>query len=213
MKRTLLLIALSLTTQVAAKPASDSAADKSSKPGASKITPATPIGAPAEWVTSDDYPADALRRGSAGVVNFTLAIDETGKVTDCSVTESSGDQTLDDATCALMMARARFTPAHDEKGRPVTEAFHRKVRWQLPGVGREIWTLDQIRFPTPKNMQLLGPLAGDHSMDAVVKRLKSLGIAFERGPAQLDTAAMTESVIAQANGPRATEPFVIRRPA
>lgn len=209
MKRKLVLIAFVLATQVAAKPASKSVAVKSSEQGASSVTPAAPIGEPAQWITSDDYPADALRSGATGVVNFTLAIDETGKVTDCSVTETSGNQSLDDATCALMMARARFSPARDRAGQPVAWAFHRRVNWQLPHASREIWTLDQIRFATPTNTQILSQIASDHSMDAVVKRLKSLGITFERGTSQLDTATIPEATVAQVNSQPKTATFVV----
>lgn len=206
--RNLLLTALAITTQVTAQPALKSVAKKHSEFETSKITPATPTGDWAQWVTSDDYPADALRNGSTGAVNFTLAIDEAGKAADCAVTESSGDQTLDDVTCALMMARARFTPAHDEKGHPVADTFHRKIRWQLPGT-REIWTLDQIRFSKPKDANALASFANEHSMDAVVARLKMVGIAFERSTAELDTGSLPVSVIDQINGLPASEPFLI----
>lgn len=74
---------------------------------------------------------------------------------------------------------------------------------------REAWLLDQIRFPAPKNAQALAPLAQDHTMDAVAARLKTLGIQFERGNAQLDTGNLPKNVLDQVNKLPATEPFVI----
>jgi len=79
-------------------------------------------------------------------------------------------------------------------------------------IAREGWVLDQIRFPAPKNAQALAPLAQDHSMDAVAARLKSLGITFERGTAQLDTGNLPKPVLDQVNKLPASEPFVIPQP-
>lgn len=78
--------------------------------------------------------------------------------------------------------------------------------------GRQIFTLDQIRFPTPKNPQSLGALAADHTMDAVGKRLQSLGINFERGATSLDSANVPVPVLDQVNKLPAGEPFVIPQP-
>ena len=210
MKQTLLLLALALIAARADAKSKPVISDvQTSGPMPTKIQPATPIGDPASWFSSDDYPAEAMRNGGTGTVNATLAIDETGKVTDCSVTESSGNQTLDDATCALLMVRARFSPGHDAKGQPIATSFHRQIRWAIPTGNREIWTLDQIRFPPPKDSKSLTTLTDDHSMDAVVKRLKALGITFERSPVELDTAELPPNVVAEVNNLPATEPFVI----
>jgi protein TonB len=97
--------------------------------------PARPIGKPTEWVTADDYPRPALRAAVGGSVNFTLKIDADGKVSDCTVTESSGNQSLDDATCALMLARARFLPASNTDGQPIAGTFHSRLSWAIPDNG------------------------------------------------------------------------------
>ncbi len=77
---------------------------------------------------------------------------------------------------------------------------------------REQLVLDQIRFPAPKNPDVLKPLAADHSLEAVGARLKSLGITFQRGPSGLDTGAVPPQIIDQINKLPAGEPFVIPQP-
>ena len=66
-----------------------------------------------------DYPAEALRREQQGRVGYRLTIDESGKVTDCVVTSSSGFPLLDDATCRMAL-KAAFEPALDADGRPTS---------------------------------------------------------------------------------------------
>ena len=71
------------------------------------------------WITSDDYPALALQNELQGKVRIELAIDSNGKVSRCTVTQSSGAPLLDETTCELGRTRARFRPARDDLGRPV----------------------------------------------------------------------------------------------
>jgi TonB family protein len=92
-------------------------------------------GDPGTWVTPRDYPPSAMRARIEGVVGFTLTIDAKGNVTDCAVTASSNTQALDEATCSLTRARAHFLPARDDKGRPVGDTFHSRVKWVLPEGG------------------------------------------------------------------------------
>lgn len=54
-----------------------------------------------------------------------------GRVSDCTVEESSGYPALDTATCKLISGRARFTPARDNDGRPTTDTGEVSVRWML----------------------------------------------------------------------------------
>ncbi len=91
-----------------------------------------PLGNPGDWVNSADYPASALREEAEGVVGFTLDVDAQGVPTNCSVTRSSGNPSLDSATCTLISTRARFTPATDKKGAPVAGTWSSSVRWQIP---------------------------------------------------------------------------------
>jgi periplasmic protein TonB len=94
--------------------------------------PPRPVGSPGDWIGADDYPRNALQSGETGIVHFALQIGIDGAPIACEVAASSGSADLDHATCALMMQRARFSPAHDAKGRPVIGRYANLVRWDLP---------------------------------------------------------------------------------
>ena len=84
----------------------------------------------------DDYPAAAIRRDETGSVRARLAIGANGNVTGCSVVESSGSSTLDQKTCQILKARARFTPAKDSNGQPTTDSYVTpSIVWRLEDRG------------------------------------------------------------------------------
>lgn len=93
--------------------------------------PVAPID-PQTWVTSDDYPAIALRGDAGGVVRFVLDVGPTGSPTACTVTGSSGTRLLDDVACDVLMARARFRPALDERGKPRAARYYSRFAFRLP---------------------------------------------------------------------------------
>jgi protein TonB len=99
-----------------------------------RFTPkgATPKGNPGSWATTDDYPSRALREEREGVTRFSVTVSPDGRVTNCSVTGSSGSPDLDDAACRSITRRARFTPATDGEGNPTTGTYSNSVRWQIP---------------------------------------------------------------------------------
>jgi TonB family protein len=78
------------------------------------------------------YPRAALERGEQGDVGFRLVVGPDGRVGRCDVTQSSGSQRLDDATCRILLHDARFTPARDHAGTPVADVVASRVRWTLP---------------------------------------------------------------------------------
>jgi len=83
-------------------------------------------------ISTDDYPASAIRNEEQGTVRVRLTIDTNGRVSDCSVTSGSGSSALDNATCSLLRRRARFTPARDSNGNPTTDTVNAPpIRWQL----------------------------------------------------------------------------------
>jgi protein TonB len=86
----------------------------------------------AELVSDDDYPPSAIRAEEQGTVRFALDVSPDGRVTGCTVLESSGSAALDNSTCRIMQRRARFIPALDRKGRPTTDRVTTRLRWVLP---------------------------------------------------------------------------------
>jgi protein TonB len=93
---------------------------------------ATPKANPGSWATTDDYPSRALREEREGVTRFTVQVSPEGRVTNCSVTGSSGSPDLDDAACRSITRRARFNPATDGEGQPTSGTYSNSVRWQIP---------------------------------------------------------------------------------
>ncbi len=92
-----------------------------------------PIGDAATWISSDDYPPEAIRAKQQGKVVVLVAINATGTATGCTVETSSNVASLDAKTCELMKHPShRFYPARDDKGKAVEGIFKRKVLWTLP---------------------------------------------------------------------------------
>jgi len=103
-------------------------------PAAPRVTPkgAVPRGNPGTWATTNDYPSRALREERAGTTGFKVSVGPDGRVTDCQITSSSGHADLDEATCANVRRRARFTPATDGEGQPTSGTYSNRVRWVIP---------------------------------------------------------------------------------
>jgi protein TonB len=107
-----------------------------------------PATSPSTWMSIDDYPAAALASHQEGSVGFALAVDPTGQVQSCSITQSSGFPVLDDATCALLKSRAKFGPARDGGGHAVAGTFASHVQWVYPQP-----TAAAAALPTAINLQ------------------------------------------------------------
>jgi len=86
----------------------------------------------ASLFSTDDYPQSAIRNEEQGTTAVRLGVGPDGRVTDCSVTQSSGSGALDQATCNILKRRARFTPAKDQAGNPISDTFSQRIRWELP---------------------------------------------------------------------------------
>lgn len=137
----------------------------------------TPLGEPGYWVTADDYPRMALTDNKQGTVHFSIDVDPVGKPVQCKVVQSSGDEELDITACSLITLRARFTPARDEKGRPVIGRYRNSVRWVLPAT---------LPAPQPAGLTFTMLVAADGSI-AECKVIRAEGpvteaIAKKKGP-------------------------------
>jgi protein TonB len=93
---------------------------------------ARPQGHPGDWVTTDDYPASALRAGVEGRTGFRLDLGIDGHATGCTVTQSSGSDELDRTACRLLQRRAHFAPALGVDGQPIASSFAGSVIWRAP---------------------------------------------------------------------------------
>jgi TonB family protein len=78
-----------------------------------------------------EYPRGSLADNEQGIVHYRVKIDRRGMANECAVTRSSGFQRLDNATCDLLMTRARFTPSRDSRGRASRSTFDGRVIWRI----------------------------------------------------------------------------------
>lgn len=92
----------------------------------------TPKDDPARWVRSSEYPIKMIKQGQPALVEFRLAVDETGKVTGCHIQETTRPKEFDNAVCQGLIKRASFTPAVDDGGNPVKSFWRSRVLFQLP---------------------------------------------------------------------------------
>jgi protein TonB len=98
---------------------------------APKVQAAKPKRSIAGLITSDDYPEAARRDEKQGTTRISLVIGTNGRVSSCNVSQSSGSRDLDAATCRIVTSRARFDPATDSNGSPVTDTYAASVQWKL----------------------------------------------------------------------------------
>lgn len=89
-----------------------------------------PKGNLASFISQHDYPAAA--GGASGMVDFELGVNPQGRITNCTITRSSGTAALDATTCRLLARRARLHPATDSTGQPVAGSVRGKIMWKPP---------------------------------------------------------------------------------
>ena len=79
-----------------------------------------------------DYPSSALRREEQGTVSMRITVGTNGRVEACAVTGSSGSSALDDAACRGMQRYARYNPALNAAGDPISSTTSQSIRYVLP---------------------------------------------------------------------------------
>ena len=84
------------------------------------------------YFKAEDYPDTALINRDGGSARFSLLIDEVGKVTDCTIIETSGIAVLDAQTCVIARQRAKFDPARGQDGKPAKDAHIARIKWRIP---------------------------------------------------------------------------------
>ncbi|MGE0773938.1 MAG: energy transducer TonB [Sphingomonadaceae bacterium] len=80
-------------------------------------------------IRNSDYPQGAVEAGASGLVSVRYTVATDGRVSRCIVTQSSGDNDLDETTCRLIRQRFVFRPAMDADGRPVVADIVEDHEW------------------------------------------------------------------------------------
>lgn len=75
--------------------------------------------------------------------------------------------------------------------------------------GRQMLTLDQVRFPMPGDAAEVRELQGATTMDALVAVLTRRGVPFQREAVRSDTAGLPDAVMASIDKLKPGEPLVI----
>lgn len=92
-------------------------------------------GVPLRWrsgrIKDSDYPRAALKAGIGGTVRLSFVVGIDGRVSECTVTASSGNAELDETTCRLIRQRIRYQPSTDRAGRPIPDVV----------TGEHVWTV------------------------------------------------------------------------
>jgi protein TonB len=78
-----------------------------------------------------DYPPGLGEAGVQGPVWVRYVVEMDGRVSNCTVTESSGSAILDRHTCALIEQRYRYRPARDGAGRPIRSSLVEFYEWVI----------------------------------------------------------------------------------
>lgn len=95
-------------------------------------TPPKPKAAIGTLFTWQDYPADAMTGRMEGSAQVVLLIDEKGKPQSCQVVQSTGAPVFEVMGCQVLMQRAKFSPALDDKGQPIRSSYTSPpIRWQM----------------------------------------------------------------------------------
>jgi hypothetical protein len=90
---------------------------------------AVPLNDPAQWLDGDDFPNSANLLGQNGIVQFRLAIEADGAISNCAVQSATAGSDFATTTCRAVTRRARFQPALNAAGQPVRSYYVQAVRW------------------------------------------------------------------------------------
>lgn len=78
-----------------------------------------------------DYPPELWQAGVQGRVGVLYVVSADGRVTDCEIEHSSGNDQLDNLTCDLIIKRFRFRPSLDAAGHPVESMVAENHTWVI----------------------------------------------------------------------------------
>jgi TonB family protein len=98
-----------------------------------KISWRPAIVTPEKDASVSDYPMAALREGAEGDTLFRLNLDRTGRITDCKIVASAGNEDLDTRVCTLMRERGSLPAARLADGSAAPTVVVGRFAWRLPG--------------------------------------------------------------------------------
>ena len=108
-------------------------------------------GTRARWLSGSigpsDYPDRAYRARIGGTVHLRFTVAPSGRVSDCTVTRSSGSRELDAVTCRLIQQRFRYRPARDAEGRPIAERVVGEHVWEVAPEPPVTWVEPDVEEP------------------------------------------------------------------
>lgn len=87
-----------------------------------------PLSNPGTWLTADDFSSFVQRYPSA-MIAFQMTVGPDGKLSDCTITTSSGSPEIDHLTCSMLRRRAHFQPVRDSEGKPATGNYIGRFSW------------------------------------------------------------------------------------
>jgi periplasmic protein TonB len=82
-------------------------------------------------ISDSDYPREAYNAHASGTVYLRFIVGANGRVTNCTVTKSSGNADLDNTTCRLIMERFRYRPTRDRNGKAIPDEVTGFHKWEL----------------------------------------------------------------------------------
>ncbi len=82
-------------------------------------------------MSTSDLPESLFITGFNGTVGVRYLVLTSGRVSQCIVTQSSGNAVVDAVTCRLIRERFRFRPARDGRGRPVPAWIVENHSWEV----------------------------------------------------------------------------------
>ena len=79
----------------------------------------------------EDYPRRAAQEEIEGTVGVRCTVTADGRATGCSVTASSGSGILDEAATKAVERYARFDPALNDDGQPISASWSTRITYRL----------------------------------------------------------------------------------
>jgi protein TonB len=98
-------------------------------------------------IDASDYPDGLYRARVGGTVHIRFTVAPTGRVSDCSVTRSSGSRELDNVTCRLIVRRFRYRPARNAEGNPIASSVIGEHEWEVAPQPPDRWIEPDIEEP------------------------------------------------------------------